>query len=336
MMKAVQWPYGLLLLTLIVWFSINNAHADLICTASMSSNTINISNTVTPATANNAKITGTLSYSCTNNTESDRYVSVCLGADGGNYDSATLNPRYMTDPNGSKLAFTMTLPDGTLWGNDSSSFYQPDSFLIPKDGTINGNVVINVSLLPNFNNAYATKELYISSFENSHTTLVYQSHFSKPASYDCQTGIFERNSFPFKVQATVVNDCKINTTSDIVLGRQPASTTSFIGSNNEAINMICTNGTLYNIGLSPSNQNENGAGVMISTDNENYGLPYQLSSNPSGMVWGNNGNTYDTLTNGVTGQGKGTAQSHTVYVKVPNTDVKPAKYVDTVTIYVNY
>ena len=38
----------------------------------------------------------------------------------------------------------------------------------------------------------------------------------------------------------------------------------------------------------------------------------------------------------VKGTGDGTAQLHTVYVTVPNTDVKPDNYSDTVTIRVNY
>ncbi|MGO2386137.1 MAG: Csu type fimbrial protein [Psychrobacter sp.] len=333
MMKSVQCHYGLL--TLILWLSINSAHADLICSASMSTNTINIGNTITPDTANNTKITGTLNYSCTNNTESDRYVSACLGADGGDYNSSALDPRYMTASNGSKLAFTMTLPDGKLWGNNSSSFYQPNLFLIPRNKTISGNVVINVSLLPNFGNTLATQGVYSSDFSGNHTTLTYQSHINQITS-DCKTGAYKQANFPFKIQATVINECKINTTSDIILGSRPTGTTSFIGSNNQAIDMTCTNGALYKIGLSPSNNNEDGAGVMISRDNETYRLPYQLSSNISGTVWGNNGNTYDTLTNGVTGQGNGTAQLHTVHVVVPNSDVEPAKYMDTVTIYVNY
>ncbi|MCD6252327.1 MAG: spore coat protein U domain-containing protein [Psychrobacter sp.] len=144
------------------------------------------------------------------------------------------------------------------------------------------------------------------------------------------------SQFPFQVQATVVNECKINTTSDVTLGSRPASTTSFTGSNNQAIDMTCTNGALYNIGLSPSNGDINGAGVMTDTNTHTYILPYQLLSNSTGTVWGNNGNTYATLTNGVKGTGDGTAQLHTVYVTVPNSDVKPANYFDTVTIRVNY
>ncbi|WP_201595199.1 Csu type fimbrial protein [Psychrobacter vallis] len=336
MMKLFQWRYGLLLLPVALWLSINSAQADITCTANMNNGTVNISNTITPTNANDAQITATLTYSCTNNVASERYASLCLGVDGGDFDSATLNPRYMTGPNGSKLAFTMTRPDGSLWGNSSDSIYQPATFLIGPNATVNGSAVITVSLLPGFGNTLATQGFHSSDFSGNHTTLTYQSDIVAPTSSDCNSGIQEPSQFPFKVQATVVNECKINTTSNIVLGSRPASTTSFTGSNNQAIDMTCTNGALYNIGLAPSNGDTNGAGVMTDTESNNYQLPYQLLSNSTGTAWGNNGNTYATLTNGVTGNGNGTAQYHTVYVTVPNSDVKPANYADTVTIHVNY
>ena len=85
MINIFQWHYSLLVIPVISWLSINNAQADITCTASMSTNTVNISNAITPANANNAEITATLNYSCTNNTESSQYVSVCLGVDGGSH-----------------------------------------------------------------------------------------------------------------------------------------------------------------------------------------------------------------------------------------------------------
>jgi spore coat protein U-like protein len=100
--------------------------------------------------------------------------------------------------------------------------------------------------------------------------------------------------------------------------------------------MTCTNGVLYKIGLAPSNGDINGAGIMSSATDNTLKLPYQLQSNASGTGWGNNGSTYATLTNGVTGQGNGATQLQTVYVTVPNSDVKPASYSDTVTVHVNY
>ncbi|MEN6671073.1 spore coat protein U domain-containing protein [Psychrobacter sp. B38] len=334
MMKLLQWRYSLLWLLVTLWLSIASAQAEITCSASMNTNTVNISNTITPFNADNASITGTLTYSCTNNEPSNRYASVCLGV-GNNDNSTSLNPRYMTGPNDAKLAFTMTLPNGALWGNSRDAIYQPPPFLIPPDTTVTDSVVIKFSLLAGFGNTLATQGVYSSDFSGNHTTLAYQSNVESTP-FGCETGSYQQSQFPFKVQATVVNDCKINTTSDILLGSRPASATNFTGSNNKAIDMTCTNDAPYNIGLAPSNGDINGQGVMTDTQSKTYKLPYQLLSNPAGTIWGNNGNTYDTLTNGVIGRGSGNPQTHTVYVTVPNADVKPASYSDTVTINVNY
>ena len=335
MMKLLQWRYSLLLLPVTLWLSIDSAQADVTCTASMNSNTVNISNTITPTNANDASITGTLTYRCTNNEPVNRYASVCLGVGSSSSDNTMLNPRYITGPDSSKLAFAMTLPNGTLWGDSRDSVYQTPALLIPPNTTVTDSVVIKFSLLPGFGNTLATHGIYSSDFSVNQKVLTYQSDVEQTP-FGCETGVYEQNQFPFKVQATVVNACKINTTSDILLGSHPASTTNFTGSNNEAINMTCTNGAPYNIGLSPSNRDINGQGVMLDTASNSYKLPYQLLSNSARTIWGNNGNSYATLTNGVIGTGNGNAQTHTVYVTVPSADVKPGSYSDTVTINVNY
>lgn len=334
MMKLLQWRYGLLVLPVMMWLSIDSAQADVTCTASLNTNTVNISDTITPTNANDASITGTLTYRCTNNESLDKYASVCLGVRDGD-NSTSLNPRYLIGPNSSRLAFAMILPDGKLWGDDRNSVYQTLAFSIAANTTITGSVAIKFSLLPGFGNTLATQGVYSSDFNINHKILTYQSDANQ-TQFGCETGVYEQNQFPFKVQATVVNACKINTTSNVILGSHPANTTNFTGSNNEAINMTCTNGALYNIGLAPSNGDINGRGVMTDTESKTYKLPYQLLSNPAGTIWGNNGNSYATLTNGVIGTGNGNAQTHTVHVTVPSADVKPASYSDTVTINVNY
>lgn len=135
--------------------------------------------------------------------------------------------------------------------------------------------------------------------------------------------------------ASVSSHCSVTTTGSLDLGYISASTTPTSGSSVNLINVTCTNNTSYNIGLAPSNGDVNGAGMMSGT-NDAINLPYQLQSNASGEIWGNNGSSYSTLTNGVTDKGNGERQSHTVYVTIPNSDVKPDHYSDIVTINVNY
>lgn len=131
----------------------------------------------------------------------------------------------------------------------------------------------------------------------------------------------------------MVNECKIIAKpTDINLGNIAASATNIKGST--SISLKCTNTAPYTIGLVPSNDSVDGVGVMTGTTPNSDVIPYQLQS-ADGRTWGNTV-TAESLGNGVAGEGNGTEQLHTVYVTVPNSDVKPANYFDTVTIRVNY
>ncbi len=151
---------------------------------------------------------------------------------------------------------------------------------------------------------------------------------------DCLT-ITETDAFTYTSQASVAAHCAVTTAGVLDLGRVSASTVPTIGSASNLINVTCTNATSYKIGLEPSNQDKNGQGVMIGSNSKST-LPYQLQSDASGKVWGNNGTTYGDLKNGVIGEGNGAMQAHTVHVTVPSTDVKPDKYSDTVIVTVYY
>ena len=142
-------------------------------------------------------------------------------------------------------------------------------------------------------------------------------------------------AFTYTSQASVAAHCTVATAVGLDLGRVSASTVPTKGSASHLINVICTNETSYNIGLAPSNKDINGQGVMKGTNSESI-LPYQLQSDANGKNWGNDGNTYAALTNGVKGQGNGATQAHTVYVTVPSTDVIPDSYSDNVTVTVYY
>lgn len=139
---------------------------------------------------------------------------------------------------------------------------------------------------------------------------------------------------PYTSRASVNAHCSVTTTGSFELGSVAASTSATSGSSVNLINVTCTNDTPYNIGLSPSNGDKNGAGVMRGTDGESK-LPYQLQSDANGTVWGNTA-TASAVGNGVAGKGNGAVQANTVYVTVPSTDVKPDHYADIVNISVNY
>ena len=339
-----QWRYSTFLILPALWLCTSNAQAAATCTASLNAGSVSISNSLTPSNVNDESITATLEYNCKNTGGDRRYVSVCLGVDGGEYNSSNLYPRYLksaSSPN--DLAFTMTLPGNTLWGTRSfgaGSEYNSGARSLQSGESFSGSVPINISLLSNNDNDLATPGVYTNNFGNGNRTAITVQDRIFSASSDCSSGGQGNGRFPFIVQATIIPSCKITTNPGTInLGSQPASKRDL--SSNGKIGVTCTKTTSYNIGLAPKtpspNNNNSGAGFMNGTGNTPT-VPYQLRSTagPSGTLWGNNGSTFASLTNGVTGMSNGSEQSHTVYVTVPSADFKPDNYSDTVTINVNY
>ena len=348
-MKLSRWYYSPLLVLGAWWLPIMEANSavSVVCRAGMntdvgSTGNVNIGSKITPVDANNASLTFTLNYSCTNLGSDAGYVSVCLGADGGSYSPTNISPRYMsingpgTNP---RLAFTMT-QNNILWGtrNGSGSEYNSGSRPIAARSSIKGQTSIKFSLVSDPSNVNATPGVYTSNFlDTGNTTLRYEDNDLAHPTGDCTTGIQIPVRFPFTVQATVIPSCSVTSASDVNLGSHSASKKSITGNNPSAINVTCTKGTPYTIGLMPSNKRVDGAGVMSGTGGNTDKIAYQLRSTTgiAGQIWGNTA-TSSTLGNGVLGIINGINQSYPVYVTVPSADFKPDDYSDKVTIQLNY
>ncbi|MGP9637708.1 Csu type fimbrial protein [Psychrobacter sp. AOP3-A1-26] len=347
--NILQWRYSLFLILLLpLWLSTNaQAALSVTCKAGMntavgSAGIVNFG-TITSANANNANTTGTLNYSCTNTGDTAGYVSVCLAADGGEYNNTNVNGRYLQRPgSGSnrrrRLNFTMTLSGGQLWstrGRDGSE-YNSGVLAIGANSTVTGSEVINFSMDGGNNNA--TQGVYTNNFgSGNHTALTFRAS-ENSAGINCATGAQGLDRFPFIVQAAIEPSCTITATSNVNLGSYSANATNITGSNSSAITVNCTNGGSYYIGLQPSNNNTNGAGVMSGLTSGNADkVPYQLRSTTGtgGTIWGNTA-TSTTVGNGVADIGTGSPKSHEVFVTVPSADFRPDNYSDTVTIKVNY
>ncbi|WP_068327697.1 spore coat protein U domain-containing protein [Psychrobacter sp. P2G3] len=346
-MKLLRWKYSLFLIVGAWWLPMDHVWAGSLlrteCTASMTPSLVNIGDKITLANINNATITTRLDYTCTNGGFRDGYVSVCLAVGDGDYIPIITNPRYMrnkSDTN-SSLAFAMTI-DNKPWGarNDGSE-YNTGPLIMPRrpglagtESTIRGSVFIDVSLLAN--NALATPGTYTNNFNSNHTALTYKADEDLNSS-NCATESQNSIRFPFTVQATVIPSCSVTSTTDVNLGSHSANRNNIMGNNSSAIGVTCTNGAPYNIGLMPSNNSIDGAGVMSGTGSNTDKIPYQLHSTDgaSGNIWGNTA-TSNNVGNGVVGTGDGTSQLKTVYVTVPSADFKPDNYSDIVSINVNY
>lgn len=330
-----QYRYVLWLLPVALWFP-SNAQA-LTCKVD-SFVSPNLGN-ITLANTSNASIEQTLTYSCTNTSDVVEWASVCIGVDGGTNNPSQINPRQMVGLNHSelKLNFNMTLNgmSNATWGKRSVGGTEFIDFFSVAPGIATPTIketVIRTSLV---SNTTPTAADYMANFTAGNSALTYVTVDSNVDTQPCLSESQNTVPFIFTVQANIVPSCIINSVSDIDLGNKPVNWIDIKGNN--AIDITCTNSTTYNIGLSPSNGNKNGAGVMTDSLNKSDEIPYQLrsTSGDSGSIWGNTA-TSDDVGNGVAGMGSGEPKNHTVYVTVPSLDFTPGHYSDVVTISVNY
>jgi len=145
----------------------------------------------------------------------------------------------------------------------------------------------------------------------------------------------------FDVSMTIKTACTV-AASNVNLGTVAARRTTEL-SGTTAIRVTCSKGTPYNIGLRSTRANAatNGTGTMSGSTGNADTIGYALFQTPDfSKAWG------DTATSIDVGNGAGrtsddglTAFSHSVYVKVPGSEItnKTADtYRDTITVTVNY
>jgi spore coat protein U-like protein len=143
----------------------------------------------------------------------------------------------------------------------------------------------------------------------------------------CSTAMATVASNTFQVSATVAATCLISPNNlgfGTYSGVQVETTTT--------ISVTCTNTTTYNVGLDPGQA----SGATVTTRQMQNGsnlLSYALYSDAGYST--NWGQTVSTDT--VAGTGNGSAQTLTVYGKIPAAQyVTPGSYSDTVTATVTY
>ena len=138
----------------------------------------------------------------------------------------------------------------------------------------------------------------------------------------------------FQVQITITKSCSVTSGTPINFGNVAASSPSVI--RNTSISVNCSRLTPYTVGLSPSNSNKLGSGLMSGAIGGNTDkVPYQLAKDADGtVVWGSE--TAAGSSNVVSDSGSGGPQPLTVYAKVANANFTPDVYTDTVTVTVTY
>jgi spore coat protein U-like protein len=298
------------------------AHAVVVCSdtsPALNFGTVNVS----PATGITG--TGSIGYTCTNYNTTAANFSICAGLGTPSYPGTVSQPAMAGSSSGGVLKFNLytNAPNGIVWTTTN-----PISAPVSIAGGI-GNVVTGAltfyGAIPGSQTSAA--DSYSGSFYNM--TL----GFISGTSCGALTG-YSGLTFTLPVTAVVSKTCTVSAGVALNIGSVPSNGTGIQG--NTTIGVTCPTSTPYYVGLSPSNANLNGAGVMSSTSSGTDKVPYQLrATSGTGPIWGNTA-TSTSVGNGVAGTGTGVQQSLTVYASLASAQYTPGSYADTVTVNVNY
>jgi spore coat protein U-like protein len=266
--------------------------------------------------------TATLSVTCSGLALTT--VQVCVNFGAGSGGAANASDRYMLS-GANKLQYSLYSDPGrtTVWGSNLWA------------GAGAGPISINVPLLLGTNTV--TQTVYGRVFSGQQTVPAgsYLSTFSATDA-EIQYGALglgcgllpQTATTTFNVTAAVPTTCTVaaNNLNFGTVGLLAVNTGS-----TTTLSPVCTNGTPYNVGL---NQGLNGSSVTTRQMNAGSALVnYSLYSN-SGRTT-NWGNTVGTDT--VAGTGTGSAQSLTVYGRIPpQTTPAPGTYNDTIVVTLTY
>jgi spore coat protein U-like protein len=283
---------------------------------------------VSPVRNTVVNITGTITVSCTwTSGITLNQAQVCLNLTGG-------TPRNML--NGTKTLQYGLYSDSNhsiAWGATSAGT-TPISVQLTRPGA-SGTSTVNVTVygqIPGAQTLVKTVSnattVYTEAIASSSTSLNYGGYTLGllPA---CAV-LASNGTFPFTVNASVINDCNISATNLAFLPN--AGPLSSAISATGTIGVQCTNGDAYNVSLS-SGANGTIANRKMKSAAGNV-VSYQLYLDMGHtMLWG------DGSAGSVMGFGTGTGatQSLTVYGLVPaQTTPAPGSYSDTVTATINF
>jgi len=270
--------------------------------------------------------TGTVNYRCTGYNLLPTTVALCVDLGTPSYPGTAAQPKLLNGSSTLNFNLYRNAANSTLWTAGTP---------LSQSVTVGAGIGVSVTgsftfygLIPSGQTSPAGS--YAASFYN--TTL----GFLNNGGNNCQAnrGGNSGLDFTLAISATKTNACTVDALANANLGSVAAGASVTPGST--TIRVICPTGTAYNIGVLPSNNNTAGAGVMSATGGNPDTIPYQLRrTSGSGPIWGNTA-TPTSTGNGVGGTGNGANQDYPVYASVPNSNVRPGAYSDTVRVTVNY
>jgi spore coat protein U-like protein len=270
--------------------------------------------------------TGTVNWSCTGYNTSATTFNLCVRLGTPSWPGTASQPRLLNGSNRMNYNVYRNAARTTVW-TAATPLVQSVTVGAGIGTTVTGTFTF-YGLIPGGQTSPAGN--YAAFFYNTRLG------FATNAGTNCQTN---RNGnsgldFTLPITATKINACTVDALADANLGNVAAGASVTPGST--TIRVLCPTGTAYNIGLLPSNGNMGGAGVMLGTGSNPDTVGYQLRrTSGTGPAWGNTA-TVSSVGNGVSGTGTGSDQDYPVFASVPNTNVRPDDYSDTVTVTVHY
>lgn len=321
-----------LVLILLAWLWLGleprSAHAaNVNCSATAT--TLNLGTGVNVLPGSAVDSTATINWTCTNTTNQVRYVRACFSIGDGVQGSSNFNPRVMRDGSNNPLTFQIYIDPGRSipWGSVYSPLGIAPGFAdltLGKNATGSGSMTMHGRILAN--QATAVPGAYQDQLNGNHTDLeVNEATGGAPTSCGGSNG----TNFPFTASATLTKQCNVNA-GDMDFGTAPGLLTGNID-NQTSLQIQCTNGTAYQVGLDDGLHASGGSRYMIGPGAAliRYAL-YRDSARS--LPWGT------TLgSNTVAGNGSGNVQPSTAYGRVP-VQVTPTAglYTDTVTVTVTF
>jgi len=136
------------------------------------------------------------------------------------------------------------------------------------------------------------------------------------------------------VSATVLTQCEVSQTNAVVFPSVLSSNSSYVNAAPGSVVITCDSGHGYTVDLGNGGHFSSPWRQMVGTGNSSHLLEYQLYSDSLySNIWGSG------ITGGgtVSGTGTGSAQTITVYGRIPSTATFTTDgYTDSVTVTLNY
>lgn len=269
-------------------------------------------------------------------------VRMCLNIGDGDNGIGFFNPRRVTNGFGEPLNFQLytDAARSQIWGSRGNPTVPTPQlsdfdYSVPLFGgsqmktfTIYGRIPVQTLIAGSYSNPFTGFHI---SLEYRYDEALLSANYPASCIAGGDGGMTAFNAFPFTATATVLPNCRAYTTTDLDFGSIPGLITSNTDQTS-TIGMTCTGRTAWHVGLN-NGQNASGSIRRMRLGATTNYVAYELYSNPGRTTrWGNTINT-DTIP----GTGTGSAQSLTVYGRVPATQTVPSgSYSDIITVTVTY